>query len=796
MLDNEDTPTTPRPSFPRDEHQPDDAISSPITTPAETHAPDAAQNGIADEPSTPDKTSIDANEPAKTEPTQEPHDESVADTTPEPATPELDTHHEEDKQTPEEQIPQPAHDEQEPANLPDATIQVPPTPTSPPATPASPPVIPVPSTRPYVTVEDLLALHIASDPQISPDGTLIAFTVQQCHAQTNSTSSAIWLARNSSDKNASPWQVSRGTTHDTQPRWSPDGHTLAFLSDRTGTNQIYLLPMQGGESRQLTTLLQGVSAYSWHPAGGTLLAHSPWKASDDQPKAEAQPDINVYTRLDAAHDGQGHRQGRHQQLWLIAMNGQEMRLTAEPVDLVQSCWSPDGTEIAFCANRRKDPDLNPGMALWVLTLKTGQFRRLTDEDGFAFCPSWSPDGQYIAYISTVDLTQTGNYAPWLVRVRGGHEAPRPAVPGAEQLTCQSWIIDELHEEWLQPPRWYPDSRALLVPVQEHGQIHLYKLHLPQSSSTRLTTNNGRYLACQLSHDGNTIVMIRADWFTPGDLWSMDGEGKNLRKLSGINDAFLQSHQLIRPRRITWQSFDNEEIEGWLYLPPLAPGAQAPLIIAPHGGPTLAWGDSYVHEFQVLAARGYAVLAPNIRGSAGYGEAFSRKTLNDWGGTDFRDLLLGIDYVSKTEPIDGARLGIGGMSYGGYLACWAISQTTRFKAAVSHNGFSSLITASLLSDHSCRLLQTMSDPALRQERSPLTFAEQISTPLLLLHAEDDLECPFSESQQLFITLRRRKQLVVLVSYPHASHLMDWPAVGSPLQRVDRLRRTVEWFERLV
>ncbi len=254
--------------------------------------------------------------------------------------------------------------------------------------------------------------------------------------------------------------------------------------------------------------------------------------------------------------------------------------------------------------------------------------------------------------------------------------------------------------------------------------------------------------------------------------------------------------LFVPAALPWQSFDGVEIEGWLYMPSLPSGARAPLIIAPHGGPSLAWGESYHHEFQVLAGRGYAVLAPNIRGSAGYGETFSRKTLNDWGGTDFRDLLLGIDHVSRTEPIDGERLGIGGMSYGGYLTCWAISQTTRFKAAVSRNGISSLVTASLFSDQRAMLLQSMPDPTRQHERSPLTFAEQMRTPLLLLHAEDDLSCPFIEAQQLFITLRQRKQLVVLVSYPHTSHLMDWPTVGTPQQRLDRLRRTVAWFERLV
>ncbi len=652
---------------------------------------------------------------------------------------------------------------------------------------------------PYLSVDDLLALRIASDPQLSPDGTLVAFTVQRCHAESNTTSSAIWLVRTVGGKNETAWQVTDGRHHDTTPRWSPDGHTLAFLSDRDGPPQIYLLPMAGGEARPLSKLAQGVTEYHWRPDGRALLAHSPWKPADDQHEAESAETALIYTRLGAQWDGEGYRQGRHQQLWLITLDDRDsraQRLTSEPVDLVQSCWSPDGTEIVFCANRRPDPDLSVSMALWVLTVATGQLRRLTPNEGLAQVPSWSPDGQTIAYLYTPDQTEAGNYAPWIVSAHQGEETARPAVQGAEEITCQTWIIDELRSEWLSPPQWYPDSKALLVTAQQRGQVHLCRLDIEQDQRVQLTQGNGRYLSPQISRDGQTITMVRADWFTPGDIWCMDSAGKRLQKLTRINDAFLHSHQLIRPKRITWKSSDGLEIEGWLYLPPLPPGVKVPLILMPHGGPSLAWGDAYVHEFQVLAGRGYAVLAPNPRGSAGYGEGFSRRVLNDWGGADFQDLMTGIDHVIASEPVDGERLGIAGISYGGYMTSWAITQTGRFKAAVSRNGVSSLPSAALLSDQTVWFNLCLPDEALQRNRSPLTFADRITTPLLLLHAENDLRCPFSESLQLFVALRKRKHLVELVRYPHVSHLMDWPEVGTPRQRVDRLRRTLEWFTRFL
>ena len=651
---------------------------------------------------------------------------------------------------------------------------------------------------PAMDCEDLISLRIASDPQISPDGTLIAYTLLECDGDKDTTRSAIWLVESAGGKLMVPRQLTSGTSHDTQPRWSPDGESLAFLSDRTGAFQLYLLTLNGGEARPLSApgLSHGVSEYSWHPDGQILLAHSPWSPQDEPSAGSSVRLTTVYTRLGTHWDGAGYNDGRHLQLWLIPLSGNAMRLTSEPVDLVQSCWSPDGQEIVFCANRRGDPDLSASMALWVLTLSTGQMRRLTPVEGLAQMPSWSPDGRQIAYLYTQDQTEAGNISPWLVDAHGPAQ-PRLAVSGADTLTCQAWIIDELRDEYLARPIWYPDSQALLLPVQERGQLHLYRLDLRKQSSERLTSGNGRYLSPQLSRNGKVIVTVRADWFTPGDIWCMDGLGKEPRKLTRINDIILQSHRLTRPTRINWQSFDGQEIEGWLYLPQLPAGVKAPLILMVHGGPSLAWGDSYVHEFQVLAGRGYAVLAPNPRGSAGYGEAFCRSILNDWGGADFQDLLAGIDHVLATASIDGKRLAIEGLSYGGYMTNFALTQEpTRFKAAVSRNGISSIASAALLSDQSIWFNLSMDTSTQPHNRSALTYVDTIQTPLLLLHAENDLRCPFSESQQLFVALRSRKKIVELVGYTNTSHLMDWPGVGTPQQRLDRQRRTIAWYERFL
>src|SRR5436305_1156762 len=517
---------------------------------------------------------------------------------------------------------------------------------------------PIPTANPYIDIDDLLALKVVSDPQISPDGSLIAYTVQ-CNEETNTTSSAIWLIHSQDSKAQTPRQLTGTGTqkhHDFAPRWSPDGQFLAFLSDRNGTAQIHILPLIGGETQQISNLKQDITEYSWRPDGKAFLAHSAWKAIDDLNQPDTSAISVEYSRLDEQFDGLGYKQGRHQQLRLITLDGTSTRLTSESLDIIQSCWSPDGSEIAFCANRRPDPDLSVSMALWVLPIPTGQMRCLTSEDGLALMPSWSPDGQTLAYYYSIDQTETSNISPWIVNAYD-KSAPRPATSSAVNLTCLELIVDELHFSMVVRPSWFPDSKSLLVTVQEQGQIHLYCLDIEHDQTVKLTSGNGCYINPQLSKDGHIITMVRTDWFTPGDVWRMDNNGENRHKLTGVNDTFLRSHQLVRPKRLSWQSFDGLEIEGWLYLPPLQQGVKAPLILEIHGGPSLAWGDSYVHEFQVLAGKGYAVLAANPRGSAGYGEAFCKENLNDWGGADFQDLLAGIDYVISAEALDEARLGI-------------------------------------------------------------------------------------------------------------------------------------------
>lgn len=698
----------------------------------------------------------------------------------------------------------------------DQATAVPPASAAPSATPtpsagasssAQPQAAPIVTANPFLSIADLIRLQLVEGPQVSPDGLLIAYALTRSSLEENGIRTTLWLVpavTSTTGKIAPPRQLTTDAYNSTMPRWSPDGRTLAFVSDRSGTAQIYLLPLNGGEARQVSFFKAGVTEFCWRPDGKAILAHSPWKSADDQAGGEDEEIVQVWTRLDETWDGLGYKHGRHQHLWLIDLESElpATRLTFESVDHLQACWSPDGQEIAFCVNRRTAPDLSVSMALWVLTLASGRMRRLSPIDGLALQPAWSPDGRWLAFYYAANQSETANVVPWIVEANG-QSAPRLATTLSQTQTSIETIVDNLHLYTVSRPCWYPDSTSLMVTVQARGQIHLNRLYINTNHEEPLTTGNGCYLNPHMSANGRTICALRTDWFTPGDIWAMAGNGANRRRLTSVNDGLMRSRQLIRPKKVSWRSFDNQEIEGWLYLPVLPAGERAPLILDVHGGPTLAWAESYVHDFQVLAGLGYAVLAANPRGSAGYGEEFCRKILNDWGGNDFRDLMLGIDHVIATEQVDGSRLAITGASYGGYMTCWAISQGNRFKAAVARNPVTSLLTCGLLSDQWLWFDLIMGtedldqDPeTLRRSCSPMTFADAITTPLLLIHSTEDLRCPPGESKQLFNALRRRQHQVELALYPGVSHLLDFPGYGSPRQRVDRLRRSIEWFRKFV
>ncbi len=674
-----------------------------------------------------------------------------------------------------------------------------------------------------LALSDLARLRGVSDPQLSPDGRRVAFVVETIDPATNETRSCIWLA----EEGAEPRPLTSGETSDSQPRWSPDGRALAFGSTRrsiprggrspsaedldAGKPQVWVLPMNGGEARPVTNHPEGAREPVWSPDGQRLafLAHGVDRRGDALPGSRAgAPPTDDRARLvwvrQHRHklDGQGFLGPLRTHVWIVpAAGGPAEQITDGPFEDSDPAWSPDGSAIAFVSDRSPDHDRRfGGGAIHLVDVGTGVVRRLTPEDGRAARPAWSPDGRWLAYVGAEepDDSSPSNLHLWVQPVDGG---------AACCLTADlDRSVGQRPGGYLTPsaPAWTADG-ALLYLLGDGPSTHLVRVEAPglegapgPGARTALTT--GRQVVLSFSVDRSTwrAALLVTDPTTPPEVWLWDA-AEGVRPLTMLNRDLLAEVCLAAPEDWRIVRPDGTSVEGWLLRPPASMSGRLPLILSVHGGPHNYFGDTFSFDHQLYAALGYVVLYGNPRGSGGYGEAFARAVCADWGGEDFQDLLALVDAVVERgdPPLDPARLGITGSSYGGFLTCWAITQTDRFAAAVSGACISNLVSFFGTSDigASWGVREFGGTPWERLDwylaRSPLTHAPRVRTPLLLYHGEADLRCPIEQSEQMFTALHYLGQTVALLRIPGESHAA---LGGTPLHRIEARRAILEWFAR--
>ncbi len=648
-----------------------------------------------------------------------------------------------------------------------------------------------------LTLTDLTSLRTVSDPRISPDGRRVAFVVETIDPAANAVRSAIWLVE--ADASAPPRPLTSDTFLDSQPRWSPDGRVIAFVSNRSGTRQVWLLPMEGGEPRRLTDHPLGAGEPCWSPTGDRIafLAAGPDRRGDPVAIEETDDRRRVLRIRTHRHklDGQGFFGAQRTHLWLISLDGgPAVQLTDGPFDDAMPAWSPDGTRIAFISDRSADRDTHyGGGAVHLVDVATGTVRQLTSERHRAASPAWSPDGRQIAYVSAdaPDDASAATARLWVLPADGGE--PRCLTADLDRSVGHrpgGYLTPS-------PPVWQPDGTALLYLLGDGPSTHLV-LFGPDG---RRALTDGRRVVLSFSVDrsGRRAALLVTDPVTPPEVWLWTAEAEAIRPLTTLNAAWLARVVLAQPEDLRLRRPDGMVIEGWLLRPPVPSAGQLPLILTVHGGPHNYFGDTFSFDHQLLAAHGYAVLLVNPRGSGGYGEAFARAVLGDWGGEDLADLLAVLDHVVARgdPPIDPARLGITGLSYGGYMTCWAISQTDRFAAAVAGACIANLISFFGTSDigASWGLREFGGPPHARLDwylaRSPLLQAERIRTPLLLYHGEADLRCPIEQSEQMFSVLRQLGRTVEFLRVPAENHgILN----GSPAHRLAVRQAILDWFAR--
>ena len=646
------------------------------------------------------------------------------------------------------------------------------------------------SSKRRVTIDDLFEIRMVADPQVSPDGRRVAFVVSTLDREANRYRSSIWMASSIGDEE--PYQFTNGGGLDSSPRWSPDGSRLTFLSDRSGKNQIHVMAVDGGESEQITDGDDPPSEIQWSPDSSSVFFVR--RAGE---RFNEDTDTKILKTLRNRMDGEGFWDGRRRQIFSVAASGGEepTQITSGDWDSSQPAPSPDGKRLAFCSNRADDRDATTRIDVWVQDLSTGSTEQITPGDGSYGSPSWSPDGTQLAY--------TGHpvVEPWgpttlddlFIRELSSGE-DRGLMSGMDREPGNSAMSDARYNLPAQRPVW-DGLDAVLTLVGDGGSVHLYRCGVGNQPVVDIA---GQRDIQSFSLSGNgTVAFASSTLSSPPEVFiSLDGEE---RQITNMNRDYLSAVELAAVEEVRYESDPGVEVHGWLLKPPsFNQNASYPAVIQVHGGPHGMYGVGFFHEMQLLAARGYVVLMTNPRGSTGYGQEWVAGTKQDWGGADYRDVNAGADYLASLDFVNAQRMGITGGSYGGYMVNWAIGQTDRFKAAVSQRSTANRASLYGTSDINWSYNDweyggtPYENHEFYRERSPLTYVANVVTPILLLHSENDLRCPISQSEEYFTALKLHGCTAEFVRFPDESHGLS--RTGQPVHRVERLERICDWFDR--
>jgi len=660
------------------------------------------------------------------------------------------------------------------------------------------------TTRRPVRPDDLFKLTFIGDVAISPDRGTICYVQTRMDRETNEYRSDLWTIPATGRVGEAVRFTSEPRTVG-QPRWSPDGRWLAFLSDRDGKGKrhLWIIPTTGigGEARRLTSGDQPVSDYAWAPESERLVFVRSEKSAPPPPNPEptgrVTDDVLTITRIRNKADGRGFIYDRRNHLWTVTLDGTETRLTEGDHDNLSPAWSPDGNEIAFVSKRMADADFTNATELYVMPAAGGEARRLPTPEGPVDAPAWSPDGTRIAFVGSGRANVAGAVSHlWVIPAASG--VARDLTPDLDRNIGLDVSSDSRAGLTATRPVWSPDSNALFFLASTRGTTPLWRIVLDGNGPERIVDGVRQVQSFAFAPDDGTLALNLGDGLNPGDVYVRTEPDAEMRRLTDANGAFFDTVALVAPEAFTYEGAEGWEVQGWL-MPPIGQrdGEKYPLILEIHGGPHTAYGEMFFFEFQCLAAQGQGVLLINPRGSTGYGERFTMASNDDWGGNDYRDLMLGVDTaIAHATWIDPARLGVTGGSFGGYMTNWIVTQTDRFKAAVALRSICNMISKWGVSDigYHGNGLQWGGPPwenlQFYLDRSPLTHVTKVVTPLLLIHSERDLRCPIEQAEQFFTALKYLRREVELVRFPDEGHELS--RSGQPLHRLERLQRIAGWF----
>ena len=651
---------------------------------------------------------------------------------------------------------------------------------------------PWPATAAKVTIDDLMRLRSLSDVRISPDGKQVAYVVSTPSFETAAHEAVLYVVPSSG---GTPLRLTYITRIFNRPvpapwlRWSPDGSLISFIGFVDGVPQVIALSSAGGEAWPVTSVKGGVTTYEWSPDGKqiALLAPDPVPAEEERRKKEKSYVIVV------DHDERVAR------LWVQDVPGRTPRVISPAAQLVVDFyWSPDGQTIVYSGSDMRGFNAPYHSQVYAVAPKGGEPRRLVSRPGTNRAAQYSPDGRWIAFIST------GGY-DGMIAAEDLYIVSADGRPGTiKNLTG-------VKEAWIGEFAWAPDSRSIFyIPTEQTSESgeHMFeqpiaRVSLDGGGIDLVTPGRVVNFSMSLSKDGTKIAYKCVESRTMGDVYVMNVPKNQTVRLTEINPE-LRGLELGELNPIHWKSFDGKEIWGLLLTPPgYKPGMRIPLVVYCHGGPiggfTYGIFPQFMHRpgqvdpypSEAMASAGMAILFPMPRGGSGYGIAGFRAIINRWGEDDYKDIMAGVDYLLAQGIADPERLGVMGASYGGFMTSWIVTHTDRFKAASTGCSVNDLIQEYYLSDAGDFMVEYFGlpwvDAAALIAHSPITYVQNVTTPLLIQHGEEDHRVPLGQAQEFYKALKALRKTVELDIYPRGGHVNFEP----PLER-EYMRRNLEWF----
>lgn len=655
-----------------------------------------------------------------------------------------------------------------------------------------------------VEIKDLTQLASVTDPHISPDGTQLLFVRTEMDEENNTYVAHLFHGDLASGKIT---QWTHGNERVSSPAWSENGEMLAFLSTRDEKNQLYVMPATGGEARALTEFEKGVNSFRWSPCGNKIWFDAMVKDgksfADKEDKEEGKdskkhPEPVFVSNMKYKMDGMGLvPQDEHRQIGSIDVESKNIvQLTSGKFHYNLEAVSHDGSKLAYGVVREENLDFVFRQPLYLYDIESEVETAVADGDGSFDGAAFSFDDAKLAYISSTRQFENATHTE--VSVYDIASKTSMCLTEGIDAPVGDYVVAD-HQQGAAAPAvvWTKDDH-LYFQVSTMGDVRLYFASLDGAVYPASPEMEHVY-GFDVDRNGEFAVAAISNPVNPGELYKLTIATGEREALTAFNNSYLEETELAMPESIVAEGADGWPVHGWLMKPRgFAEGEKYPLVVNIHGGPHAMYANTFVHEMQLLAARGFGVLYVNPRGSHGYSQEFVDAVRGDYGGGDYEDIMKSLESVISENPwIDTERLGVTGGSYGGFMTNWIVSRTNRFKAAVTQRSISNWVSFFGVSDigyyfSPWQIGADMGDVNKLWDHSPLKYAADVETPLLILHSENDFRCPIEQSEQLYVTLKSLGKETEFIRFPEADHNLS--RTGKPNLRFVRLEQITGWMEK--